>query len=57
MKNSNAAIDLLSPEESKEKLSPAALDLFDHIAEILADEYVKYVNEQKEQEHEGSDLR
>ena len=56
MNNSNAAIDYLSPEESEEELSPAALDLLDHIAEILADEYVRAIKE-GEKGNEGSNLR
>ena len=47
MSNSNTAIDFLSSEESEKKLSPAALDLLDHIAEILAEEYVRIVKENK----------
>ena len=55
--SSNAAFDYLSPEESEEQLSPAALDLLDHIAEILANEYVHAIKQEKEQGDESSNLR
>ena len=56
MKNSNTAIDYLSAEESEEQLSSAALDLLDHIAELLADEYVSAVK-QGDKRDENSNLR
>ena len=41
MSKHDVAIDFLSPKESEEQLKPEALDLLDHIAEILAEEYVQ----------------
>ena len=41
MSKTNASINYLSPKESEEQLNPEALNLLDHIAEILAEEYVQ----------------
>ena len=41
MSKTNASINYLSPKESEEQLKPEALNLLDHIAEILAEEYVQ----------------
>ena len=46
----NLAIKPLNPEESVGQLSPAALELIDHITEILAAEYVAAIKDQKDQE-------
>ena len=55
MSKSNVVTDLLSIEESEEQLSPATLDLLNHVAEILADEYVRTVKEEGK-ENESSNL-
>ena len=55
MSKSSTATDFLSIEESEKQLNPATLDLFDHIAEILAEEYVKAIKEEGK-DNESSDL-
>lgn len=57
MNNKNTAIDYLSPKESEDQLNPAALELLDHIAEVLAEEYVKSIKENERKEYESSNLR
>ena len=52
MSNTNANIDFeyLTCEESEEELGPVALELVDHIVEILAAEYIESMREPKEEE-------
>ena len=56
MSKSNTATDFLSIEESEAKLNPATVDLLDHIAEILAEEYIRAIKEEGK-ENESSNIR
>ena len=55
MSKSNTATDFLSIEESEKQFNPTTLDLFDHIAEILAEEYVRAIKEE-DKDNESSHL-
>ena len=50
-KSNTANIEYLSPKESEEKLEGPALDLIDHIIEILAADYVETVKQHKEEKN------
>ena len=55
MNKSNVATDSLPLEESEKQLSSATLDLFDHVAEILAEEYIR-ATKKEGKENESSNL-
>ena len=56
MKNSHEICDN-SEEKSQESLDSATLELFDHIVEILADEYVKAIKKGGKKDDESGRLR
>ena len=46
MDTANLATKILTPEESERRLSPAVLELFDHFAKTVAEEYVQNIKKQ-----------
>ena len=46
MDTANLTTKILTPEESERRLSPAVLELFDHFAKTVAEEYVQNIKKQ-----------